>query len=423
MRLGQVGSALARSILAPGRFGKVLGALHLVESVGKGVFLSGSIIYFTAVKDFSPAEVSLGISVAGALGFVASLVLGILADRVGPVRFLCAVFVLQGLGYLAYTLVDSVASFFVLMALVGFVDFGGGPAFAAIVTAIFRPDDRVRARAALRSQFNLGFSVGSGLSALAVLGGPAFIQATPTATGIMLLVSGVITLWLPGIPPSPRGKTRTFGAVRDLRFMRVVALSVPLAVHASIILVALPLWIVTRTGVPHEVVPLLLVLNTAIVVLFQVAASKGADTVSGAARLARRSGFWVLAGTLVVIAATFAGPGLATVVFCASAVLFTVAEIQQSAAAWGLAQGLAPPTAQAEYFGTFNLHVVTQNVFGPAIVVSIVTWAGVAGWIGIAVVAVVAGILMPWAAAKADQGRDIANEDLTEAAQAKPRSA
>ncbi|MEQ4717983.1 hypothetical protein [Nonomuraea sp. B19D2] len=205
--------------------------------------------------------------------------------------------------------------------------------------------------------------------------------------------------------------------------MRVVALSIPLAVHSSIILVALPLWIVTRTSVPHEVVPLLLVLNTAIVVLFQVAASKGADTVSGAARLARRSGFWVMAGTLVVITATFVGRDLATFVFCASVVLFTMAEIQQSAGAWGLAQGLAPPTAQAEYFGTFNLHVVTQNVFGPAIVVGIVTWAGVVGWIGIAVAAVAAAMLTPWAAAKADRGRDIAIEDMTEAAQAKLRSA
>lgn len=415
MRLRKVAGAFARSLLAPGRDGKVLGALHIVESVGKGVFLSGSIIYFTTVKGFTPTEVSLGISVAGALGFVASLVLGVVADRTGPVRFLCAMFVLQGLGYLAYTLVNGVDLFWVLMALVGFVDFGGGPAFAAIVTAIFRPAERVPARAALRSQFNLGFSVGSGLSALAVLGGPAFIRALPVATGIMLLCSAAITLRLPSVPASPKGKTRTFGAVRDMRFMRVVALSVPLAVHSSIVLVALPLWIVTRTSVPHEVVPLLLVLNTVIVVLFQVAASKGADTVPGAARLARRAGFWVAAGVLIVIAANLADRDIAALLFCAAVVLFTVAEIQQSAGAWGMAQGLAPATAQAEYFGTFNLYAVTQNVFGPAIVVGIVTRAGAAGWIFIAIVALAAAMLMPWAAAAADRGYDVAPEDMTEA--------
>src|ERR1700730_776339 len=138
MRLAQLARPLAGSILAPGREGKLLGTLRLVESVGKGVFLSGSIIYFTTVKGLTPSEVSLGISVAGTLGFVAAITLGVLADRIGPVRFLGAMFVLQGDGYLAYSLVHGVAFFFVLMALVGFVDFGGGPAFAAIVTAIFR---------------------------------------------------------------------------------------------------------------------------------------------------------------------------------------------------------------------------------------------------------------------------------------------
>jgi MFS family permease len=411
MGLAQLPRPLAGGILAPGREGKVLGTLRLVESVGKGVFLSGSIIYFTTVKGFTPAEVSLGLSVAGALGLVASLTLGVLADRIGPVRFLGAMFVLQGVGYLAYSLVHGVAFFFVLMALVGFVDFGGGPAFAAIVTAVFRPQERVRARAALRSQFNLGFSVGSGLSALAVVGGPAFIRAIPVATGIMLILSAVITSLLPGVQASPKGKTRTFAAVRDVRFMRVVALSVPVAVHSSIILVALPLWIVTRTHVPHEVVPLLLFLNTAIVVLFQVGASKGADTVRGAAALASRAGFWVVAGILVVISASLAGRDVGVFLFFVSVALLTVAEIQQSAGVWGMAQGLAPPTAQAEYFGTFNLYAVTQNVFGPAVVVGIVIRAGVAGWISIGVIALAAGMLMPWAAAAAERGHSAARAD------------
>lgn len=415
MRLKRVAVALGRNLVAPGRDGRVLGALHLADSVGKGVFLSGSIIYFTTTKGFTAAEVGLGVSVAGALGFVASLVLGVLADRLGPVRFLFAMLALQGAGYLLYPLVHGLAFFYVLMALIGFVDYGGGPAFAAIVSAIFRPEDRVRARAALRSQFNLGFSVGSGLSALAVLGGSDLIRAMPVVTGVMLLFSAAITLRLPGVAATSREKVRAFGAIRDVRFMRVVALSVPLAVHSSIILVALPLWIVTRTTVPHELVPMLLVANTAIVVLFQVPASRGADTVRGAARLARLAGFWIVVGALVVAAATLAGRDIAMLLLCASVVLFTVAEIQQSAASWGLAQGLGPPAAQAEYFGTFNLYAVTQNVFGPAVVVGVLTRAGVLGWVIIAVVTLAAAMLMPPTVTAASRGEGTASADLPEA--------
>ncbi|MGH3275523.1 MAG: hypothetical protein ACRDNZ_14525 [Streptosporangiaceae bacterium] len=123
-----------------------------------------------------------------------------------------------------------------------------------------------------------------------------------------------------------------------------------------------------------------------------------------------------MAGILVVISASLAGRDVGAFLSCVSLALFTAAEMQQSARVRVMAQGLAPPTAQAEYFVTFNLYAVTQNLFGRAVEAGIVTRSGVAGWMMIAVVALAAAMLMPWAATAADRGHGAARGDMAEAA-------
>lgn len=421
MRRGIFTTAVAHlreSLVPSGRDARILGALHFADAMGKGVFLSGSAVYFISVKGFSAAQVGIGFSIAGAMGFVASLALGVVADRLGAVRLLFAMLGLQAFGFLMYPLVDNVYFFYVLIAAIGFVEYGGGPAFGSIVGSLFEPENRVRVRAVLRSLFNVGFSAGSGLTALAILGGDTMVRALPPVTSVLLLLSAVLTLRLPAIKVLPRDRVRLFGAIRDMRFMRVVALSAPLALHGSAVLVALPLWIVTRTEAPHALVPILLVANTILVVLFQVKASQGAESVPGAARVARRAGLWLAAGCIIVAFAGNLNSVAATVLICLSMVFLTLAELQQAASAWGLAHGLAPANAQAEYLGAFNLHTVTQNVFGPAILVAAVGWAASWGWVLVAVVAVLAALLIPAAAAEAMRVKDAGGVDTVTAGQA-----
>jgi hypothetical protein len=268
-----------------------------------------------------------------------------------------------------------------------------------VIGTLFAPDRRVHVRAVLRSVFNVGFSLGSLLAGLAILGGPA--RLLPFVTGALLAVSAVVTLRLPSIAPAPSGtRTPLFTAVRDWRFMTVAGLSAPLALHAPALLVGLPLWIVTRTSAPAELVSALLVANTVIAVLFQVRASRGADTVAGAALVARRAGLWLAAGCLAVAVAARLNTVAAVSVIGGAVLLLTWAELQQGASAWGLAHGLAPEHAQAEYFGAFNLYNVAQSVFGPALLVGVVGFAGAWGWV---LVAVVAGLAMPKAASCAQQ--------------------
>lgn len=395
----------AAVIPRPGRE-RLLSCVNLAYAVGRGVFLSGSVVYFTTVSGLSPAQVGLGTSAAALSGFAASFLCGAAADRFGAGRLLVVLFVLQAAGFALYPAVHAAPPFYALIVAVGFVEYGVGPTFGAFVGSLIAPAERVQVRAMLRTMFNIGFSAGSGITALALLGGHTLVRVLPWLSAVLLLGTGLLILRLPrttgtsATPARASGRVRRFGALRDVRFVALTALSAPLALHASLLLVVLPLWAVTRTDAPHALVPLLLIANTVLVVLFQVPASKGAETVAGAARLARRSAGWLAAACAVAACAAYGNALTASAVLIAATLLFTLAELQQSASGWGLSHGLAPDHAQGEYLGTFQLHMVAQGVLGPGIVSAAALSWGAWGWTAVAAAVLAAGVLIvPLAAA------------------------
>ncbi|MGE5829919.1 MAG: MFS transporter [Micromonosporaceae bacterium] len=370
-------------------------AIRLAESTGKGVFLSGSVVYFTLHVGLNARQVGLGLSAAGLSAFISSVVFGVIADRVGPRRLLIILFAALAVGFGLYALVDTALQFVALVVVVGFLEYGTGPTNGALIGNLVPAEERVKLKAMMRSVYNIGFSMGIGVAAVAALS-QRLLVLIPLTTAVLMAGAALLVTRLPDAPPRPVPiGFKRFAAVRDPRFRAVIAVSTVLACHITIILVALPLWALNRTTLPHFLVPLLLIFNTAFVILFQVRASRGADTVEGAARLARRSGYW-LAGGCAVIAVTALNNDITvvTVALIAALLILSVAEVMQAASGWGLAFGLAPEHAQGEYLGAFDLHIITQNVIGPAVLSGLVFAFGFWGWLGIAVAALIASALI-----------------------------
>jgi MFS family permease len=339
--------------------------------------------------------VGIGLSAAGFAALVSSVVFGMIADRVRRRALLCAQFAAVAVCFGLYSLVRNAIEFYILVMLIAFFDTGMSPTESAIVATVIPDGERVRLNAIMRSVFNIGFSVGIGIAAAAAAS-PRLLLLIPLGSAVLLGVAAVLVTRLPpDASAKPTRRARPFRAVRDVRYISVIGVSAVLASHISLLMVVLPLWTLHRTTVPHFVVPLFLVINTVFVILFQVHMSKGAETVDGAAATARRAGLGIAAGCAVVAVTVYVhNVAVAIVAIMVTVLVMSMAEVLQSASAWGLAFGLAPKHAQAEYLGAFDLQVGVQNIIGPAILSGLVISQGIWGWAAIAALMLVAAWLI-----------------------------
>src|SRR4051812_11215489 len=149
-----------RPLLPSGHTARVLAVASLVDATGSGLFLTGSALFFTRAVGLSTAQGGLGLSIAGLAGFACTLPLGALADRVGRRRTLVALYLVRAVGYCAYVLVTTFATFVVLVAVMAAADRAASPTLQALIGDTFPPEERVRANAYLRSVRNAGYTVG-----------------------------------------------------------------------------------------------------------------------------------------------------------------------------------------------------------------------------------------------------------------------
>ncbi|MCF2125345.1 MFS transporter [Strepomyces sp. STD 3.1] len=395
---------LMSRLLPPPGPGRLLVLCTAVASLGNGLYVTGGAVYFVHVVGLSPAQVGLGMSLAGILALALGVPAGHLADRFGP-RGTTAVFALgKAAALAAAAFVHSFPAYLVMAVVHGLAEQSGHVARGALVSGVMGKEGRVRLSAYMRSVFNGGFS-------LAALAAGLVIAADSTTAYLalfwgnavaMVLVAGLY-MRLPkvaGIPREPRG-ARPRGAVRDLPYLAVAQVSGIVRIGPTALAVGLPLWLVAHTDAPRALAAWFMLVNTLMVVFLQVWLARDADTVRGAARLQRLTAV-VLVVACAVTAMTGALPtwAAAAVLLCV-AVLFTFGEIWGEAARWGLRYELAPAHAQGQYGGVFATGDALALIAGPALVTAVPDRFGGTGWLLIAVlflgVLAVSGPVVRWA--------------------------
>lgn len=349
-------------------------AMYGVDSFGTGAFTSAQIVFFTHMLSRSPEEISIALSSANLVALVVILPFGKLADRVNAGTLLALMNGAIGLFMLGYMLPTSLIGFFVTTSLVVLFQRLLGPIRAAAIAHLF-PVTRTAVRAAAHVSFNVGFSLGSLLSAglLLVIGNEGFrwllLIDIATFGGCAL-----IALRLPRTRPKPLEPEhrRSYAALRDRPFLVAAIANMFGSLHDAALFVGLPLWLLQRTNAPGWVVPAITALNCVLVVVLQVRLSRGTDTVRGAARTQWR-GTLAMAGGCVLLVPTWGDMGVMSWAFLAGAViLLTFGEIAQSAGAWGLSYNLADERRVTEYQSLFGLSLNIQEVVGPILVTALV---------------------------------------------------
>lgn len=377
----------------------------LVNSVGTGLYVPTSLLYFTRTLGLSAAQVGLGLGIAVAAGLVLGTFTGHAADRGGPVPIYVAFLLVQGAAMAGYLLVHSFPMFATLAVIGGLADRGANAARGAIIASLGGGQSRAQLRAFLRSMTNVGLTVGAGLAAIALtLDTRAAYTAMIIGNAATFLVAAIPVLWIPAPPRvSKEAAASPIAALRDRPYLAATAMSGLMSLNFDILGFVLPLWVVTHTTAPRWIISVVVVINTLTVVLLQVRASRGTDDAVGAALVARRSGFALMIGCVLMALSGVLNGVTATVMILLFAVVHSFGEIWQAASGFGLSFALAPENAHGQYQATFVLGRGVVKAIAPITLTVVCLQWGTPGWLLLAGFFVVIGVLTPpvirWAAA------------------------
>ncbi|GGN01294.1 MFS transporter [Streptomyces fuscichromogenes] len=400
-------SRLLRTYVPESAAGRAFALVALLDSVGTGFYLAGSTIFFIHVIGLSDAQVGLGLAATGLTAFLATVPLGVLTDRWGARRMLMAYQLWRAVWFAALAFVHGPVAFVVVSALLGLVERAVSPASQSVVSVAVPGRDRTRTLATMRSVRNIGFSVGAMLTAPLLAAGSTLAYRTIILADAASFVLAALLLARLRVetapPPVRRGGLSFLRGFGDRRYLELSALSCVLAVHMSVLAVAIPLWTVRETDAPAALVSALVVLNTVLVVLFQVPLAKGAERADGGLRAMRLAGLALIASCAVfAVAAAPLGPVFAGATLVVATLLLTAGELWHSIGSWELSYKYAPEHRKAEYLSIFALGNSVQDVLGPPLITVVVLGFGGAGWAALGALLLCAVLLLPLPVARLD---------------------
>ena len=383
---------------------RTLALSTLVNTVGRGTWLTASALFLTRSVGLSVTQVGVALTLTALVSLVASTPMGYLADRLGPRGLQMAALLASAGCTAALVAVRSFTGFLIVGVLMAVADAGTRGARGALIAGAVPPDQRVRTRAYLRAVTNVGISVGTVLAGFALAADTrgAYVTLILLDAATYVLAAAVL-LRLPPVPPMPApAHGPRLIALRDRPFLAFTVLDGLMSMHFSLINIALPLWIAGHTTAPNWLISACLLVNTVVVILFQVRASRGTEDLTGAGRAARRAGV-----LLAVACALFAAGGgvpvaVAVPLLLAGALVHVVGELWHAAAGWGISFGLAPAHAHGQYQGAYGMGMQLGSMVAPVVVTTLAIGWGVPGWLVLGVVFMLLGALVPpvvrWAA-------------------------
>ncbi|MEU6083349.1 MFS transporter [Streptomyces sp. NPDC047108] len=381
------------SRLAPAE--KRLAAAALVQSLGIGLFMASSMAFFTRHVGLSPNQVGVGLALAGAVALGVSLGGGVLADRFGARRVLAALYVCRAVCCTAYGLVTNYWQFMVVTLFAIAADRAAPPVLQALVAAsVTDQPQRTRLLAVINVVRNCGLGAGAMAASAALLSDTLFAyRVTLVAIGAAFLGGAALVLRIPEQAAAPvRDKDKAKrSALPDRRYLLLTGLNFLLSFFDALLLVAMPVWVLEHTDASRATVSILFAVNTGLVVLLQIPVSKLAQGLRRTSRMMTYAGVALAVSSLCFAGAGAAHGWWAVAWLFAAVVALSLGEVVANSAGWDLSIALAPPEARGRYLSVFNLGNAGQRVLGPVVVTGLLLSTGTVGWVGAAVVFLVAG--------------------------------
>lgn len=389
---------------------RTLSIATLIATVGRGAFLTLTVLYFVGTVGLTAVQVATVLTVANALGVASSLIVGHLSDRVSARRLQLIFVILQAAALMAYSQAGAFWTVLIIACLVSLTDRAANAARAAVIARAFSSSDRVRSRSILRTITNIGIALGSGLASIPLSLGTAsayrisfIVAACFTASSTILIARLPRSVDAEPLDRKSSPQLENVGRppLRDSRYLLMTALAGVFAMQFGVFEVGVPQWITHHTAAPAVLVSAVLIVNAVLVIALQIPLSRGTDDVRRAGAVFGIAGVFMAAACVAYALAGTGGVATAAVLLVVAACAHTLAEILSSAGGWGLSFELADMRRAGSYQGVFAVGAALATMVAPTVVTATALRHGAIGWIVLGAVFLATSIGMYFLARRA----------------------
>lgn len=405
MKKGYVATFFRQSfenVVSPDPIVRKITLSTFINTFGNGLFMTTGIIYFSLVVGLGAQKVALAFSLSGALSLLLSVPSGHFADRYPP--RLIASTALVGMGFCAFALIFIQNWWLLLTALSldSIFEVFGQNARMAMIARIGEGEERVRIRAYTRAVTNLGIAFGTVIAGFALaINTPFAYKSMIALNSVTFFLAAVAYLRVPNVKPSLTNREKfDWTILKDYRYISAMLLSGVMSMHFILQNIAIPVWVVKETNAPRWWVSVIMFVNTIAVVLFQVRMSKGAANAEIGAKQFKKAGFYIAAACLFYGAAKGLNPYAASAVLIIAMLIHVVGELLASTGSWSIAFEMANQDRQGAYQGLWRMGFGGMNVIGPSLVIFFAIGLGQIGWVIMAFIFIITGLLMNQVIAK-----------------------
>lgn len=333
-------------------------AAIVADTVGSGLFMPITLLYFLAMTDLSLVQAGSALSLSAVLTMPAAFVIGTLVDRFGPRRMMLAGNLVQAVGMMAYLWADSLLAVALWTALLNLGRQAFWGSFGNVVTAISAPGERELWFGFLQAVRNLGYSIGGVLAGVALqVGTDVAFESVVVVNAVTFVLAFVLLLDVPDhrVAHPDDAPVEGWGVVlRDTPYLRLVLGQFGFLAGMMVLNFALPVYVAETIDLPGWVVGAIFTLNTALVGLGQGLVVRRMTgrvraRMMGLAQLAFVASYamFVVAGWLPV--------WLAVVVMLVGAAVYTGGELTGGPVFSATAAEAAPDHLRGRYLGLFQL--------------------------------------------------------------------
>lgn len=380
--------------------GGVLIAALIIDSLGNGLFLPLSLVFFLELTDIPLTELGVILTVANLATVPVPLLVGKLADRFGAVSMVVSAQVLQAIGFYTYAHVNDPFSVFLAVTLVAIgVRFFWSSVFTAIAdyadssTSSWTTDTWYSASNGARTA---GLALGGLLTGVILADGRTgtYVAVAYGSAGCFAVAAVLIAVFV-RVPrvhhPNEHDQTRGYRFVlADRPFLMLGLLNTVFALASLMLGLALPTVVDQALRGPAWLTAAVLTANAVLITLLAGPVGKRLPRYRRTRAMLVAAGLW----STWALGLAALGPASSTLLALALSVLtllFTGAELLHAPASTALAAALAPADLRGRYLASFQYSFTFASIAAPAFFTTLFAANPAAPWLTLALLTAVSG--------------------------------